>query len=183
MHNRVRIIGGKHRGRKITFPNIDELRPTPDRVRVTLFNWLDPLLDGARCLDLFAGSGVLGLEALSRGAAFVVFLEKNPLVLETIQKNASLLNETSIKTVNDDVLSWLKSPATPFDIVFLDPPYDSHLLPTCFSLLDQHGWLYPHARIYFESSAPIASADLPKTWTVLREKKASHVYYYLAKPS
>lgn len=185
MRNQIRIIAGKYRGRKLVFPNSPDLRPTPDRVRETLFNWLAPFIVGARCLDAFAGSGVLGLEALSRGAAWTTFLEKNAEGAKHIQQNAALFHETHLQILTVDTLSWLEKNNTdtnlPFDMVFLDPPYQSHLLLSCFSLLENHHWLAPNALIYFESVEPISESSLPASWQLLHNKKAGQVYYALAK--
>ena len=122
--NRIRIIGGTHRGRRLAFPDAAGLRPTPDRVRETLFNWLMPHLPGARCLDLFAGSGALGLEAVSRGAREVVLVDANPAVVKSLQENLRLLGETErARVIRSDALAFLrKETDAPFDIVFLDPP-------------------------------------------------------------
>ncbi len=181
--NEIRIIGGKYRGRKIFFPNNPELRPTPSRIRETLFNWLTPYIVNARCLDLFAGSGILGFEALSRGAIFSVFVEKDLKTVAILRENAKLLNADAIEIVKEDVCSWLKQSVTPFDIVFLDPPYQAKLLPNCFALLEERGWLHAQSFIYFESNIPIEHVILPGSWQLLKEKKAGQVYYYLARRS
>lgn len=173
-NNQVRIIGGQWRSRRLTFPPIPGLRPTPDRVKETLFNWLAPHIHGIRCLDAFAGSGALGFEALSRGAAHTVFLESSRDVAQALRDNAALL-KTSDATVHCvDTLSWLAQPATDtFDLVLLDPPYALSLLEPCITLLLQHGWLNPGAFIYAESNAPIP--DFPGL-TQHRTQKASQVY-------
>lgn len=181
--NQVRIIGGKWRGRKISFPESELLRPTPDRVKETLFNWLAPALVGARCLDVFAGSGGLGFEALSRNADFLTLLEQNPLSIDSLQKNAVQLDvpRASFEIIHTESLAWLHGKGTPYDIVFVDPPYQSNLLMNCFVLLEQQGWLRPNALIYFESNQPFELEHLPQSWEILRQKKAGQVYYYLAK--
>lgn len=178
--NQIRIIGGKWRSRKITFPNTLDLRPTPDRVRETLFNWLTPYLEGARCLDLFAGSGALGLEALSRDALEVVAIENNREALQALNDNIRHLKADRITTIMSDALTWLETNSTPFDIIFLDPPYQSHALRSVFSLLEANNWLQESSLIYFESHTPFKLDDLPQTWHLLRDKKAGRVYYYLA---
>lgn len=181
MHNQIRIIGGKHRGRKVSFPNTTELRPTPDRVRETLFNWIAPVLPGANCLDLFSGSGILGLEAISRGAASVMFVEKNKLIANNIEHSAGILGDIlNCQIIQANVISWLATRGTSYDVVFLDPPYQSNLLPTCFELLDSNGWIQTNSYIYFESDKPQDPSIMPITWRLYREKKAGHVYYYLA---
>lgn len=186
--NQVRIIGGKWRGRKISFPDAKELRPTPDRIRETLFNWLSPHIVGAQCLDLFAGSGVLGFEALSRGAASCVLIEKEPEVAISLQKNAKILEGEGVTILQAEALLWLQkqslesqsSKEPPFDIVFLDPPYALGLLPKCFLLLENRSFLKKISWIYFEDDTPINFLDLPKHWIIIKEKKAGNIYYYLA---
>lgn len=176
--HRLRIIGGRWRGRRLRFPDAPGLRPTPDRVRETLFNWLAPLIDGARCLDLFAGSGALGLEALSRGAGEVVFVERDRRVVQTLRENLKALGATA-EVHQADALSWLahKVPA-PFDIVFLDPPFGQELLAPVCERLEQYGWLRPAARVYLEAEQDWKLQVL-KNWTMLREKRAGHVAYRL----
>ena len=182
--NRIRIIGGTHRGRRLAFPDAAGLRPTPDRVRETLFNWLMPPLPGARCLDLFAGSGALGLEAVSRGAREVVLMDANPVVVKSLQENLRLLGETErARVIRSDALAFLrKETDAPFDIVFLDPPYATVLLPEAVRLLEKGGWLADPAWIYIE--APVARGRaalplLPENWSLQREKQAGQVGYHL----
>ncbi len=182
--NRLRIIGGRHRGRKLAFPDANGLRPTPDRVRETLFNWLMPHLGGARCLDLFAGSGALGLEALSRGAGHVTLVEANPAVARQLEANLELLGEGGRSEVMcRDALAFLRTaPAGPFDIVFLDPPYDADLLPPAIAALEQGGWLADPAWIYLEvpvKKGEAALPALPANWSLHREKRAGQVGYHL----
>jgi 16S rRNA (guanine966-N2)-methyltransferase len=179
--NRIKIIGGKWRSRTISFPDNSALRPTPSRIRETLFNWLTPYIVNARCLDLFAGSGVLGFEALSRGARACVLVENDRKTIVTLRETVRLLDTNSVEIVETEGLLWLKQPATPFDVVFLDPPYHAKLLPDCFALLEESGWLEAESLIYFESNKPIAPAILPITWQLWHKKKAGQVYYYLAK--
>ncbi len=177
--NEIRIIGGLWRGRKISFPTTNELRPTPDRVRETLFNWLSPSIRGATCLDLFAGSGALSFEALSRGAHSVVAVEKAALVLSNIKKIAETLSAETLTLEKQDALTYLKGTPTPFEVVFIDPPYSSDLLDTCLALLVCKGWLKEGALLYFESDLKKAFT-LPPTLTLLREKQAGKVFYFLA---
>lgn len=177
--NQLRIIGGQWRGRKLSFPEITGLRPTPDRVRETLFNWLVPVIAGARCLDLFAGSGALGLEALSRGAAQVVMVDNHQAVINQLKANLELLRTTAAEVVKAEAGQYLKNPVTSFDIVFLDPPYQAGLLPECIELLEQGGWLSAHAWIYLETSSQAGLPALPPTWTVYRSKTAGEVGYHL----
>ena len=133
----LRIIGGQWRGRKIHFPHNAQLRPTPDRVRETLFNWLMPVIQGARCLDLFCGSGGLGLEALSRGAAQVVFVDSHKATVNSLQNTCDMLGSTAAQIQLSDVRRFLAGTAQPFDVVFLDPPYAGDFLLPCIEQLQQ----------------------------------------------
>lgn len=148
----VRIIGGRWRGRRLPVPDVPGLRPTPDRVRETLFNWLMPVSEGARCLDLFAGSGALGLEAASRGAAEVVLLERDRSVAGLLRQHVDRLDAGGVVQVHcADALDWLRrTPVRHFDVVFLDPPYDTGLLVPAWDLLRAGGWLSPLAWVYTE---------------------------------
>lgn len=176
----LRIIGGQWRGRRLSFYAIDDLRPTADRVRETLFNWLQAQIPGARCLDLFAGSGALGLEALSRGAAEVVMVEQHPQAAAQIRQHLQTLGSEAGRVVQADVFAFLQEAATPFDIVFLDPPYRLDCLAQCCRLLEQGGWLKPRAYIYLEDLSQRAAPELPDNWELLRSKKAGEVGYHLA---
>ena len=184
--NTLRIIGGQWRGRKLAFPDVEGLRPTPDRVRETLFNWLTPFIRGARCLDLFAGSGALGLEALSRGASEVVLVDSHAEVVNCLGDHLKLLGaEDRAHLVKADVSVFLGTvtdiKTTPFDIIFLDPPYHSGLLQPSMTKL-QNGWLNTGARIYFEANRKEDLPELPVGWSLYREKTAGQVGYYLAQP-
>lgn len=177
--NQLRIIGGQWRGRRLSFPEVPGLRPTPDRVRETLFNWLAPLISGARCLDLFAGSGALGFEALSRGAAQVVLVDNQPEVIKQLKANLALLQAESAEVIRAKAMAYLNGPALPFDVVFLDPPYQTDWLPSCIERLEQGGWLTAHAWIYLEAPAKAGLPTLPKNWRVVRSKTAGEVGYHL----
>jgi len=176
----LRIIGGRHRGRKLPVPAHPGLRPTSDRVRETLFNWLQPVIAGARCLDLFAGSGAIGFEALSRGAREVVMVESAAAVVRVLRSNVKRLGAEEVRVEQSDALRWLSGQSRPFDVVFLDPPYASGLLEPAFSLLDRNGWLTPGAYVYLEASARAGLPSLPSGWHLLREKVAGQVRYALA---
>ncbi len=178
----LRIIGGKWRHRKVTFPAVEGLRPTPDRIRETLFNWLTPFIEGARCLDLFAGSGALGMEALSRGAGTVVMVEHNGLLISHIRGQLEMLGAAPMQTqlVQSDALSYLRGQAQPFDIVFVDAPFQSELLTSSCRLLDNAAWLLPGARIYLETSTHAMPLEIPARWHMLKHKRAGQVDYYLA---
>lgn len=175
----VRIIGGQWRSRRIEFPERDGLRPTPDRVRETVFNWLAPWLAGARCLDLFAGSGAFAFEALSRGAAHAVLVEREPEALAALHANRQRLNAEAAEIVAGDALEYLNRNVMPFDIVFLDPPYASRLLEPCLTRLAEQGWVRPGGYVYLETPEEQPPA-LPPGWTLLRSKTAGQVGYHLA---
>lgn len=177
--NQFRIIGGRHRGRRLHFPGTEGLRPTPDRVRETLFNWLMPVIAGARCLDLFAGSGALGIEAVSRGASRVVLVDCHAAVARQLRDNLALLDAGNAGVVQADALAFLAGTPEIFDVVFLDPPYGSELLAPCIARLEPGGWLADPAWIYLEAPAGEALPALPANWTVQRSKRAGQVGYHL----
>ena len=177
--NQLRIIGGRWRGRKLQFPDINGLRPTPDRVRETLFNWLMPVMPGSRCLDLYAGSGALGFESLSRGASEVVFVDNAREVSLQLHRDIEQLQAQGALVQQQPVVDYLSARPRTFDIVFIDPPYAAGLLATTLTLLGQ-GWVRPGSRIYFECSAAEPEPPLPQGWQVLRSKRAGQVAYYLA---
>lgn len=179
--NRVRVIAGRWRGQRLRFPDLPGLRPTPDRVRETLFDWLAPVCPGARCLDLFAGSGALGIEALSRDAAEVVLVERQPQAVRALRENLARLNAANARVEMADALAWLRQPATPFEIVLLDPPFGQGLLKPVCTLLEQHGWLADAAWIYLEAETELERWPLPAHWTIHREKIAGAVAYRLAR--
>jgi 16S rRNA (guanine966-N2)-methyltransferase len=176
----LRIVGGRHRGRRLPIPSQPGLRPTTDRTRETLFNWLAPVIAGSRCLDCFAGSGALGFEAASRGARVVCMLERSALICRQLRANAAKLGDEWVSIINGDALAWLSaSPAQQFDLVFLDPPFGHGLLaPTC-DLLQRRGWLAPGALIYLEAPAADGFPALPPSWVPLRDKRAGAVRFGL----
>lgn len=184
----LRIIAGQWRGRKFRFPEL-EIRPTPDRVRETLFNWLQTRIEGAHCLDLYAGSGALGLEALSRGAASVVFVEHQRVAADALQRLLQDWQASAAIVVCDEALHYLSARRTSgalpgdagrgFDLVFLDPPYASGELPAAAAALAHEG-LAPEARIYVEQHADDELQQaLPASWHQLRSGKAGEVRYHL----
>ena len=175
----IRIIGGQWRGRKLPVPHSPGLRPTTDRVRETLFNWLAPYLVGARCLDCFAGSGALGLEALSRYAADATLLEMERSVAQQLQKNLATLKSSAAKVVNTNTLNFLNQNGEPHDIVFVDPPFRKGLLEETLNLLETRGWLAPQALIYVESEVENGLPPVPANWQLHREKVAGQVAYRL----
>ncbi|HYQ39153.1 MAG TPA: 16S rRNA (guanine(966)-N(2))-methyltransferase RsmD [Pseudomonas sp.] len=176
----LRIIGGDWRSRRLSFPDAPGLRPTPDRVRETLFNWLAPYVAGARVLDPFAGSGALLLEALSRGAGRGLALELNPAAASALRGNLVLLRADHAEVRQTDALQHLQSGAAePFDLVFLDPPFHKALLAPACQLLEQRGWLAGDAWIYTESESAPSSLGLPGNWRLHREKHTGQVHYAL----
>lgn len=182
-HNGVgqlRIIGGEWRSRKLSFPDVQGLRPTPDRVRETLFNWLAPYIAGAKVLDAFAGSGALFLEALSRGAAEGLALDASSVAISSLKEHLGTLRCTTGQAQTADALRYLDSqPARPFDVVFLDPPFNQNLLPGVCTLLEERQWLAPDAWVYTESETAPSTLGLPANWRLHREQKSGQVYYAL----
>ncbi|WP_312981997.1 16S rRNA (guanine(966)-N(2))-methyltransferase [Atlantibacter sp.] len=175
----IRIIGGQWRGRKLPVTDSPGLRPTTDRVRETLFNWLAPYMVDARCLDCFAGSGALGLESLSRYAASATLLEMERAVAQQLQKNLATLKAANGKVVNTNTLNYLNQTGTPHDIVFIDPPFRKGLLDETLNLLEKNGWLANGALIYVESEVENGMPPVPASWQLHREKVAGQVAYRL----
>lgn len=181
-HSKLRIIAGHWRGRKLAFIPLPGLRPTPDRVRETLFNWLTPVVRGGRCLDLFAGSGVLGFEAASRSAGRVILVDNNPTVTQLLQENAEMLGATCVQVVTADGPSFLQGPHESFDIVFLDPPFREGLLAGCIRQLESGDWLAAEAWIYIEAERSLhLESLLPDNWELYRSKTAGQVAYHLVR--
>lgn len=179
--NRLRIVAGHWRGRVLAFPDSPGLRPTADRVRETLFNWLGAAVRQAHCLDLFAGSGALGLEALSRGAASVLLVERSAAVVRVLESNLEQLSAgDTARVLRADGLAVLRRPPPrPMDCVFLDPPFQSDILSRVFPLLEEGGWLAPEAFIYLESDRRHPPPAWPETWALRREATAGNVAFRL----
>lgn len=175
--NRVRIIGGEWRRRWLDFPAVEGLRPTPDRVRETLFNWLGQELDGMACLDLFAGSGALGFEAHSRGAARVVMVERDRQAVRALRDNAAKLGAQRLELHESDALPFLARETRRFDVVFLDPPFLGAFLPLLFPLLENR--LNSRGLIYAESGQPLDASVTGPGWRIRREGRAGKVFHYL----
>ena len=177
---RLRIVAGKWRSRLLDIADVPGLRPTSERIRETLFNWLAPRIAGARCLDLFAGTGALGLEALSRGAAETVFVEKSPIAAQTLRNNIEAL-DASVATVHmSDARDFLRgSNVGNFDIVFLDPPFATDMLDELCRLLDEVSIFAHGAQIYVEEDRNRPEVELPSRWRVLKSKNAGNVRYSL----
>jgi len=175
----LRIIGGIWRGRKLGFPDVEGLRPTGDRIRETVFNWLQPVLGGSRCLDLFAGSGALGLEAASRGAEQVVLVETDRSAYQLLQTNLDVLQASQCQLFHGRAEQFLASQQQPFDVVFIDPPFQADLWTDIAELLTDKALLNDGARIYLEYPRRQDMPDLPSSWHLLKEKKAGDVKYCL----
>ena len=174
--NKVRIGGGEWRSRLLRFPDALALRPTPDRVRQTLFNWLGQDMHGRICLDLFAGSGAIGFEALSRGAALVVMVENNPAVHRALIENADLLKAEKAQILRVDAVQFLAQNTRLFDVIFLDPPFGQHWLEKLLPQLARH--LAPGGLIYAEAEKPLTDES---GWQVVRHGKAGNVHYHQLK--
>ncbi len=176
----LRIIGGDWRSRKLRFPDAGGVRPTPARTRETLFNWLSFHLAGRDCLDLFAGSGALGLEALSRGAASVTLVDHTPALARALEENLRLLKSDKGKVVCTGVDSYLRHRTRPpFDIIFMDPPFRQGWLERIFPLLEAQGWVKPGGWIYVEHESEMATPEVPGGWDLYRQKTAGQVTYNL----
>lgn len=176
----IRIIGGEWRSRKLSVPDAPGLRPTPDRVRETLFNWLAPTIQGARVFDAFTGSGALFLEALSRGASSGLALDTHQDAVNNLRNNLDLLRCENAEVLRLDALQYLsRDAAQGFDIVLLDPPFHQGLLLNACQLLEAHQWLNPRAWIYTESEQAPSSLGVPSSWRLHREKHSGQVHYAL----
>lgn len=174
--NRVRIIGGEWRSRRISFPSREDLRPTPDRVRETLFNWLGQDLTGKACLDLFAGSGALGFEAASRGAQRVVMVERDPATFKALQASGAQLGAAAVELTRANALEFLCADRGRYDVIFLDPPFMAGYWARLLPLLPPH--MAPEAVVYCES------ADRPSTpggWELWKQGRAGQVHFQLLK--
>lgn len=177
--NRLRIIGGDWRGRRLEFANTAGIRPTPDRVRETLFNWLQTSIIGARCLDMFAGSGALGLEALSRGAGQLVFVEQSPAAVSSIRENLAALDARA-QVFEGDAFDFLRGNTDTFDVVFVDPPFGEGLQGKAIKALSAGHALADNARIYLESGPGELEQALPPDFVLLRRGRAGRVEFGLA---
>lgn len=189
---RCRIIAGKWRGRVISFNDAEGLRPTTDRIRETVFNWLQPYLSGSSCIDCFAGSGALGFEALSRGAESALLIDNNPHTVVALKTNAELLGSQQVIVIHDDVSRWLEKHQSNtvavsgrdctlsqrYDLIFLDPPFHSGMLEPCCKLLNRCGCLAENAIIYVEHAVD-EQVNLPGNWSGLKQKRTGQVVYGL----
>jgi 16S rRNA (guanine966-N2)-methyltransferase len=176
--SQLRIIAGQWRGRKITFQNIESVRPTTDRIRETVFNWLIPYIENAHCLDAFAGSGILGFEALSRGAAHITCIDQSSVNIQSILENAQRLNVTDKMTTHTQDFFTTTLHQEPFDIVFIDPPYHQQLLNKALMHLMTQKWIHSNTIIYVESEKKIM-AQIPTSFNVLKHKSTKTIAFSL----
>lgn len=181
--NQVRIIGGLWRGHKLEFPDLKGLRPTPDRVKETLFNWLNFHIANTNCLDLFTGSGNLGIEALSRGANHVTFVDQSYLAIQSIRQFTETHNVTSAHFVHGSVPKLTLDAMHTFDIVFIDPPYKQGLINVSINWLEHHHYLSHDAYVYIERAIDDEPLHLPRNWSIIKDQKAGQVNYLLIKRS
>jgi 16S rRNA (guanine966-N2)-methyltransferase len=170
--SRIRIIAGKWRGRKLEVIDAPGLRPTPDRVRETLFNWIQQEIVGARCLDLFAGTGALGFEALSRDASEVIMVESDAKAVEYLKQHAELLKSENQMIQLADAMSWLKQGVKGFDIIFLDPPFKQGYIEKCCAIIKQESLLNTNGLVYIESEKNL---EIPDGWHIKKQKNAGQV--------
>ncbi len=176
--SKLRIIAGQWKGRRLRILT-DGTRPTPDRVRETVFNWLAPVIEGRRGLDLFAGTGALGIEALSRGAAQMIFVERHPAAAQGLRETLKELGCTAVQVLHTDAGEYLQREPQEFDLVFLDPPFDGPGLENLCTLLGSRGWLAPGAFVYLETGHRQGLPSLPDSWELLQQKSAGQVVYAL----
>lgn len=177
--NRLRIIGGQWRSRLLNFPDVEGLRPTTDRIRETVFNWLQPVIHGARCLDLFSGSGAMGLEALSRGADSVVMVDLNAKAAKQLRENVQILQAKNAEVIQADGLSYLQQAQGPFDVIFLDPPFAKDLLQTALERIEARQLLAPNGWVYIECERQLQGLKIPARWQLHREREGGIVRFSL----
>ncbi len=181
MSARVRIIGGKWRSRMLPFPPVNALRPTPEVVRETLFNWLSGSINGLDCLDLYAGSGALGFEAISRGAQSAVLVEKNPKVVKVLRTNKKLIDQDAqIEVTGCEALQYLGTSQRQFDLIFLDPPFATDELAKVCYQINKKGLLRPDGLVYLEAPSDLKKLPIPNAWIILKQAQKGAVSYTLA---
>jgi 16S rRNA (guanine966-N2)-methyltransferase len=177
-NDKVYIISGKLKGRKISFNNLTNLRPTTNQIRETLFEWLSKYIKHSRCLDCFAGSGALGIEAISRHAKFSTFLEIEKNTFFTLKKNIRKLNISNVKLIRTNTLDWIKKKGKPYDIIFVDPPYHQGLIKKTLTLLENNKWIKKNSLIYIEKEKK-QSLIMPKHWILYKKKITRKIECYL----
>lgn len=180
-NNQVRIIGGSLRGQKIIFSNTSGLRPTGNRIKETLFNWISQYIQSSNCLDLFSGSGSLGIESISHGARSVTMIEKNHFAFLAIKNNCARLNIKNITILEADAIKWIteENKGATFDLVFLDPPFISGLISVSCEILEKNKFLSSPCYIYVETTKKEKVLCVPKNWILLKDKVSGHVAYKL----
>lgn len=183
--NAVRVIGGSLRSRKINFPEVEGLRPTSDRIRETLFNWIQNDTAGAHCLDLFAGCGALGIEALSRGASQVTMIDSHQLVIDALKHNCELLKLSNFTVKKMDAQSWIEQYGSEFkfDLIFLDPPFQDDSIVDICHRLNSVECLQQGCKIYLEAGREVEESQMPAEWEIIKRKKSGQVWYALYKYS
>lgn len=177
--NRLRIIGGQWRSRVLNFPDVEGLRPTTDRIRETVFNWLQPVIHGARCLDLFSGSGAMGLVALSRGAESVVMVDLNAKAAKQLRENVQILQAQNAQVIQADGLQYLSQAQGPFDVIFLDPPFAKDLLQRTLDSIESCQLLSANGWIYIECERQLQDLKIPARWQLHREREGGIVRFSL----
>lgn len=177
--NFIRIINGKYKGRKIRVIYNVELRPTINRIRETLFNWINLKIKNSKCLDCFSGSGALGIEAISRYADSVTCIEIQKKAIYSLKKTLIDLNEKKVYIIHTNVIQWLKKPHTSYDIIFLDPPFKTKLLQSAIILLNKFNWLKENSLIYIEHEKNINQLSIPNNWILLKKKNTRRICYCL----
>jgi 16S rRNA (guanine966-N2)-methyltransferase len=177
----LRVIGGTWRGRKISFADDEAIRPSPDRIRETLFNWLQNSIFDAKCLELYAGSGILSVEALSRGASHATIIDQTRATVDVIRQNLDSLDleKSRFSCIQSDANVWLAAQTEPFNLIFLDPPFNSDELARILPIIQFNNLLTEEGFIYVESAEVLNPSMLPREWTIYRSKKAASVHYCL----
>ncbi|AXN02271.1 16S rRNA (guanine(966)-N(2))-methyltransferase [Candidatus Purcelliella pentastirinorum] len=177
----IRIISGKWKGKKIIIPNIKKLKPTKDIIKETLFNWIEPYIYKSSCLDCFAGSGSLGLEALSRNASSVTFLEKNKYIIKILKKNIKKLKILNTKIINTNALKWIKKTKKKYNLIFIDPPFKTNLITQIVKIIKINKCLKNKSLIYIEKNNKDKNIKLPKNWEIYKTKYTKNITYSIYK--
>ncbi|MBT4836697.1 MAG: 16S rRNA (guanine(966)-N(2))-methyltransferase RsmD [Methylococcales bacterium] len=177
--NQVNIIGGEYRGRLLSVSNVDGLRPTTNRIRETVFNWLQPMIVGSTCLDLFAGSGALGIEAVSRGAKYADLIDVSRVAVKNLKQNLDKLKISNVELFNESAFNWIKNNKKTYDIIFLDPPFELNCLDEISHLLCVNKCLKENTIIYMEYNHARHLSQIPDGWSLLKNKKTGQVAYSL----
>jgi 16S rRNA (guanine966-N2)-methyltransferase len=180
LNNQIRIIAGRFRGRKLSFASIEGLRPTSDRMRETLFNWLQNKIVGSLCLDLFSGSGAIGFEALSRDAKHVVMVDQSDQVIAQLKENQKVLEVDNASIIKINALDYLRRASETFDLIFIDPPFKDQLISECLAIIKEKNLLSENGFIYLEDDRRLTLDD---AWEIHKEKRMGKATAYLIKPN